>query len=180
MQPLGLRRDFFVCLGQPTNNVYAFLFAFLRAIFGTTLFTILHTSCVQCATNDVVSHTREILNASATNEHQRVFLQVVPFARNVRSHFHAVAQPNTGYFPKRRVWLLWCGRIHTHAYTALLRTRVQSWGGCFVFLPDTPGTHKLIYRRHSPCSLLCWFSPLPVEHFVFVLHHPHAGRQEYK
>src|SRR3954470_16276430 len=47
---------------------------------------------VQRAADHVVTHTRQVLHAAAADQHDAVFLKVVPFTRNVAGHFHAVGQ----------------------------------------------------------------------------------------
>src|SRR3954470_22785935 len=47
---------------------------------------------VQRAAHHVVTHTRQVLHAAAADQHDAVFLKVVPFTRNVAGHFHAVGQ----------------------------------------------------------------------------------------
>src|SRR5689334_1964388 len=66
----------------------------LDAVFRPTLHSTLHADRVERAAHDVVAHAREILDAAAANEHQRVLLQVVADAGNVGGHFDAVGEPD--------------------------------------------------------------------------------------
>src|SRR5690606_38329273 len=58
-------------------------------------------------------------------EDDRVLLQVVSLARDVRRHFHAVREPNTSDLAKRRVRLLRGRGVHAGADPALLRALLQ-------------------------------------------------------
>src|SRR5215813_9114808 len=66
--------------------VFVLLLRALRAVFRTTLFATLHADGVKRSTHHVVPNARQVLHAAAANQHQRVFLQVVPDARNVGRH----------------------------------------------------------------------------------------------
>src|SRR5258706_358819 len=78
----------------------------LRAVFRPTLHPPLHADRVERAADDVIAHAREILDAAAANEHQRVLLEVVTDARNVGRHFDAVGEAHARDLAKRRVRLL--------------------------------------------------------------------------
>src|SRR5579875_3744990 len=93
----------------------------LGSVLRPTPSTIRDAGGVQSATHDVVPHARQILDASAADEHDRVLLQVVALARNVGGHFHLIGEANAGDLPKRRVRLLGRGRLHDGADSTLLR-----------------------------------------------------------
>src|SRR5204862_436820 len=61
---------------------------------------------VERAADDVVTKAREVLDAAAADEDDRVLLEVVTLARNVRRHFHAVREANAADLPESRVRLL--------------------------------------------------------------------------
>src|SRR4051794_34191743 len=64
------------------------------------------TRCVERAADDVVTHARQILHTAAADEDDRVLLQVVSLARDVRRHFHAVREAHAANLPESRVRLL--------------------------------------------------------------------------
>jgi len=64
------------------------------------------TGCIQRSTDDVVTHTGEILHAAATNEHDGVLLEVMADAWDIRGDLDAVGKPDAGYFTERRIGLL--------------------------------------------------------------------------
>src|ERR1700676_13758 len=74
--------------GHPPRSPQKYLFRCrpglrtLRAVLGPALLAILHARRVQRSAHDVIAHSRQILHASATPQHDRVLLQIVPSARN--------------------------------------------------------------------------------------------------
>src|SRR5450756_1099629 len=76
---------------------------------------------VERAAYDVVAHSRQILDATAADEHQRVLLQVVPDTRDIGRHLDPVGEPDARDLAQRRVRFL--GRLgeHPHAHTPFLR-----------------------------------------------------------
>lgn len=62
--------------------------------------------------NDVVTDTREVLDATTANENDRVLLKVVTDARNVGGDLNSVRESDTSDLSKRRVGLL--GRLCSH------------------------------------------------------------------
>ena len=69
----------------------------LCTVLRTALCTVGNTGSIECAANDVVTYTREVLNTTTAYEHDTVLLQVVAFARDVRVNFLRVSQAHTGY-----------------------------------------------------------------------------------
>ncbi|TSC53259.1 MAG: hypothetical protein LiPW39_370 [Parcubacteria group bacterium LiPW_39] len=57
----------------------------------------------------MISHARQIFDAAAANNHNRVFLQIMAFARNISRHFHAVGQTNAADFTQSRIGLFGSG-----------------------------------------------------------------------
>ena len=105
---------------------------------------------VQRAAHDVVAHARQILHAAAADEHDRVLLEVVAFARDVGGDLEPVGEPNAGHLAERRVGLLRGGGVHPGADAALLRVllerrRLVLGRDIFPAVAD-----ELIDRRHKP------------------------------
>src|SRR6185437_5828911 len=93
---------------------------------------------VERAADHFVPEARQVLDAAAADQHDRVLLQVVAFARDVGADLHAVGQPDTGDLAQGRVRLLRRGRVHAGAHAATLRRSdlllaalagLQAWGG---------------------------------------------------
>ena len=68
----------------------------------------------------MVTNARQVLNAAATDQDQRVLLKVVADTGNVGGDFDAVRQANARDLAKSRVRLLRGGPEDAHAHTALL------------------------------------------------------------
>ena len=104
------------------------LLRFLRplcAIEGTGLGPALNASGIQSSSKDVVANTRKVLNTTATNQHDAVFLKVVALTRYVCIDLFLVGEPDTRYLTHSGIRLFRCGRIDTHTNTAPLRASIQ-------------------------------------------------------
>src|ERR1700733_1558743 len=97
----------------------------LRAVLRARLLAVLHARGVERAADDVIANARQILDAAAADQDDRVLLQVVALAGDVRGDFHAVGQPDAGDLAERRVGLLGRGGVHAGANAALLRALLQ-------------------------------------------------------
>src|SRR4051794_41017907 len=75
----------------------------LGAVLGTALAAIGDARRIEGAADDVVANAREILHAAAANHDDRVLLEVVTLAGDVRRHFHLVRQTDAGDLAQRRV-----------------------------------------------------------------------------
>ena len=99
-----------------------FLLGAFGPIFRAPAIASLDAVCIQDSTHDVVTHTRQVLHATATDQHYRVFLQVMPFARNVSRYLKAIGQTNAGDFTKGRVRFFGSSGFDLRADTSFLRT----------------------------------------------------------
>src|SRR5690606_15283840 len=97
----------------------------LRAVPTARLLAVLHSLRVKGPANDLVANTRQVLHTAATDEHHRVFLQVVTLTGNVGRDLDAVAQLHTGDLAQGRVRLLGRGRVHAGAHTTTLRAPLE-------------------------------------------------------
>src|SRR5450759_2135686 len=93
----------------------------LGTVLGTRLLAIFYALQVKRTAHDVVTHTWQILDATTTHQHNRVLLQVVAFAADVRNNFKPVGQTHFGDFTQSRVWFFGRRGIHTGADTPTLR-----------------------------------------------------------
>src|SRR5262249_47510215 len=110
------------------------LFRSLRSVFGTPLSPFLNPNGIQSSANDVIANAREIFDATSSDKHDRMLLQIVSDAGNIRSHFDSVRESDTGHLSQRRVGLLGCGCVYTRAHPSLLRTTLQRWRGVLASL----------------------------------------------
>src|SRR3954464_12559409 len=92
----------------------------LDAVHRARLLAAGDTGGVQRATHDLVAHAREILDATATHEHDGVLLEVVALARDVSRDLDRARDAHAGDLAKRRVRLLRRGRVHARADAAAL------------------------------------------------------------
>src|SRR5262245_432788 len=122
----------------------------LGSVLRPPLFTSLNTNRVKRSADYVVAHARQVLDAAAANQHQRVFLQVVPDARNVGRHLDAVGESNTRHLAQRGVRLLRRLGEDAHADASLLRAHLQR--GTLRLRDDLFAslTNELTNRRHTP------------------------------
>src|SRR5437868_15395606 len=125
----------------------------LRAVLGAALAPVADAGGVEPPADHLVAVARQVLDAAAADEHDRVLLQVVPLARNVGADLHAVRQPHAGNLAQRRVRLLRRLRHDARAYTPLLRSAAEGRGldlrlGGGPAFPD-----QLVYGRHVSLRL---------------------------
>lgn len=105
----------------------------LAAVLTAPAFALINTGSVKSSSNNVVAHTRQVLDPATADEYHRVLLQVVALTTDVGRDLHPVRQPYTGNLPKRRVRLLRCLSPDLDAYPSLLRRPV---------IPD-----RLVFQR---------------------------------
>ena len=74
-------------------GVAASLLLILRSlgpVFAAALFSVFDPGQVELATDNVVSHTRQVFDASAADHDNGVLLEIVAFAADVGVNFHTV------------------------------------------------------------------------------------------
>ena len=91
------------------------------AVFGTALTAVGHAGSIECTTDDVVLHTREVFYTTTANEDDGVLLEIVTFTRYVGDHLISIRKTHLSDFAQGRVGLLGCCRVHTCANTSALR-----------------------------------------------------------
>src|SRR3990172_819152 len=133
---------------------YADLFRPLRSVFRTALPARTDALRIQHATNDVIAHTGQILDATAADHDHRMLLQIVTLARDVARHLKTVGETNASDLPQGRVWLLRRRRIDARADTPFLRAGLHRRNlipltRLFARLAD-----QLLYRRHGRSRLI--------------------------
>src|ERR1700683_2280923 len=79
----------------------------LHAVLGATLLAIAHTGRVERAAHDLVAHTRQVLDATASNQYHGVLLQVVALARDVCRDLDRARDTYAGDLAQGGVRLLW-------------------------------------------------------------------------
>src|SRR6185503_7714554 len=74
----------------------------LGAVLRPALLAALDTDGVERAADDVIADARQVLDAAAADQHQRVLLQVVADARDVGRHLDLVGQADARDLAERR------------------------------------------------------------------------------
>src|SRR5690606_23515480 len=87
-------------------------------------------------------------NPTTPNEHDAVFLERMPFARDVDRHFLAVRQPDAGDLPQRRVRLLGGHGPHLETDPALEGALLQHGRLAELTLLAAPPADELIDCGH--------------------------------
>src|SRR3954471_15749422 len=98
----------------------------LGAVAAAGLLTVLHALRVEGAADDLVADTGEVLHPAAADEHDRVLLEVVTDARDVRRHLDAAREAHAGDLPEGGVRLLGRGRVDAGADASALRRALES------------------------------------------------------
>src|SRR5262249_5371954 len=78
----------------PLRGISALLL--LRAVTAAGLLAVAHALGVERATDDLVTDTGEVAHPAAAHEHDRVLLQVVTDARDVRGYLDVTGEPYPG------------------------------------------------------------------------------------
>src|SRR4051794_12670964 len=93
----------------------------LHAVLRAGLLAVADAGGVERPAHDLVAHARQVLDAAAAHEHDRVLLQVVALAGDVGRDLDAAGDPDTRDLAQRGVRLLRSRRVHTRAHTTALR-----------------------------------------------------------
>src|SRR6185312_4370931 len=124
----------------------------LSSVFRTALLAVGDARGVEGTADHVIADTGKILNTAATNQNDRVLLQIVADARDVGCDLNSIGKADAGNLTKSRVRLLGGCCVHAGTNAAALRAGLQCGAGGLV--PGGPAafTHKLIKRRHENSS----------------------------
>src|SRR2546428_3622322 len=127
---LGVRRRLALLRSSTTWHLGGLLLRVrvLRAVQRATALAVLHPGRVERAADDVVLHRRKVGDRAALHQDDRVLLKVVSDARDIRRHFHAVRETDTGDLAEGRVRLLRGHRADDRADTTLLRRALRKNG----------------------------------------------------
>src|SRR5580658_2098644 len=126
----------------------------LGAVFGAPLAAVLDALGIERATDDMVAHTRQILDAAAANQHDRMLLKVMPLAGDVARHLETVGEAHARDFAQRRIGLLRRDGVDARADTTLLRRARQRRDLVARHLRAARLVHQLIDRRHALSDLI--------------------------
>src|SRR5262245_13457155 len=122
----------------------------LRAVATARLLTVADALSVQGTANDLVADAGEVLHPTATYEHDRVLLQVVTDAGDIRGDLDLAGEADAGDLSQRRVRLLRRGRVDARADTPTLRATLERRRLGLTRLRLTALADELLNRRHPP------------------------------
>ncbi len=130
----------------------------LCAVFGTSLFPLIDAGGIERSANNVVPYPRQILYPSATDHYYRVFLQIVPFTRNIGSDLDAVRQAHASHLAQRRIGFFRRSGIDTSAHAPFLGIAVERGGFTLEQNSFSARPNQLIYRwqNYAPMMKLCF------------------------
>src|SRR5215208_4871658 len=130
----------------------------LHAVLRARLLAIADAGGVERPAHDLVANARQVLDAAAAHEHDRVLLQVVALARDVGRVLDAAGDPDTRDLAQRGVRLLRRRCIHACAHTTALRgghlllaalAGLEARGGQLLGLRCTSLADELARGRHA-------------------------------
>src|SRR5438445_2350737 len=123
--------------------------ALLDAVLRAGLLAVGHAGGVERAAHDLVAHAREVLDAPAAHEHDRVLLQVVTLAGDVRGDLNRARDAHARDLAQGGVRLLRRRRVHAGAHAAPLRR------GDLALAPRPglePGRRELLLGRDAAAA----------------------------
>lgn len=129
-----------------------FLLCFLRPfcpVLRAPLFSVTYTRGIKSSTDDVVTNSGQILHTPSPDHDDRVFLEVMSFARNVGCHFDSVCQTNARDLPQRGVGFLGSRRVNTRADSSPLRAALQRGSLALPSRLFSAPPYELVYCRQS-------------------------------
>lgn len=113
-------RSVFKKLRNSSSKTSGLRFWLLRAVLRATAPSITDAGSIQDAAHNMIAHSRKILDATATNHHDRVLLQIVTDARDIRRHLHTIGQTDARDLAKRGVWLFGSCRRNLETHPSLV------------------------------------------------------------
>src|SRR4051812_34034574 len=121
----------------------------LGAVARTGLLTVLHAGGVEGPADDLVADTGEVAYPAGTQQHDRVLLEVVPDAGDVRRNLDARGEPHTRHLAQRRIRLLRGDRLNTGADAPPLGRTLQRRSLRLRLRPLAAAAHELLDGRHG-------------------------------
>jgi hypothetical protein len=77
---------------------YARLVGSLSTVAAASLLTAADAERIKDASDHLIANTRQVTDSTTANKNDGVFLQVVPFARDVSRYFLTVRKADTSHF----------------------------------------------------------------------------------
>src|SRR6266511_1269238 len=121
----------------------------LGAVARAGLLAVADTLGVEHAADDLVADAGQVLDPAAAYQHDRVLLQVVADAGDVRGDLDAAVQPHPADLAERRVGLLGRGRVDARANPPPLGRALEGRGLGLLDLAPAALANQLGDRRQS-------------------------------
>src|SRR5690348_16434856 len=141
----------------------------LRAVAAARLLAVAHALGVERATDDLVTDSGQVPHPATAHQHDRVLLQVVPDARDVRGDLDLAGEPDPRHLAQGGVRLLGRGRVDARANPAALGAALERRRGGLGYLVLAALSDQLLDSGHrvsvffllAPCGA-SWSGPRPV------------------
>src|SRR5205823_5428981 len=121
----------------------------LGAVLGAGLLAVGNAGGVESRADHLVAVARQVLDAAAAHEHDRVLLQVVALTGDVGADLDPVRQPHARDLPQRRIRLLGRHRGHAGADPPLLRGALERGRLRLLALGLAALANQLVDSRHE-------------------------------
>jgi hypothetical protein len=125
------------------------LFGSLRSVLAASLLAVGDAGGIQRSTHYVVANAGKVLYAASADQHNRVLLQVVADARDVRGDFNPICEAHAGHFAQGGIRLFGRLRINTRTHATALWRRLQGRAGRLVIRRRPAFSNQLIECRQS-------------------------------
>ena len=105
-------------------NLFCYSSLFLRSlgtVFGTALHPSGYTCCIECTSDDVISHTREVLDSAASDKYHAVLLKIMSDTRDISGDFDPVCETYPRDLSESGIRLLRSDCLYGSADSSLLR-----------------------------------------------------------
>lgn len=137
------------------NTFEKIIFGAFRTVFASCLTAFCNACRIKSATDNVITHTRQILDSAASDKNNAVLLQIVTFAGDINSSFHTVDQTHSCDFTKSGVRLLGGSGRNAQANAAFLRALIHDRRQRLLDLFFSAFSDKLIDGWHysSSCKI---------------------------
>src|SRR6478609_9819327 len=135
----------------PLRGISALLL--LGAVAAAGLLAVLDALGVQRAADDLVADARQVLHPAATDQHDRVLLQVVPDTRDVGRDLDARGELDPRDLAQRRVRLLGRRRVDAGADATALRAALEGRRLGLLDLALAALADQLLDGGHEPPSV---------------------------
>src|SRR2546430_708344 len=120
----------------------------LRAVAAARLLAVAHALGVEGTADDLVADSGQVPHPAAAHQHDRVLLQVVPDARDVRGDLDLAGEPDSRHLAQGGVRLLGRGRVDARANAPALGAALERRRGGLGYLVLAALSDQLLDSGH--------------------------------